>query len=132
MSSASRELGESCKVLLVEDDGDTREQLTDILRLWGYVVETATDGEEALERVRQHPLPHVLLVDLLMPRMSGWELIAEINKSERLSSIPLVVLSGCVEETSFLPPADAHLPKPLDLARLHQLLDQLALLRRAR
>jgi len=112
-------------VLLIEDDTETREQLTDILRLWGYVVETAGDGEEALELVRRHPLPHVLLVDLLLPRMSGWEFIAEINKSDRLSRIPLVVVSGHIKEARLLPPADAHLGKPLDLARLHRLLDRL-------
>lgn len=116
---------DSCKVLLIEDDSETREQLTHILRLWGYSVETAADGEEALERVRRDPLPQVLLVDLLLPRMSGWEFIAEINKSDRLSRIPLVVVSGLIKETKLLPPADAHLGKPLDLPLLQKLLDRL-------
>lgn len=118
-------MGHRCTVLLVEDDSATREQLSEILRQWGYIVETAADGEEALELVMRDPVPHVLLVDLLMPRMSGWELIAEINKSERLSRIPLVVVSGYGTDTRLLPPADAHLAKPLDLGRLQRLLDRL-------
>ncbi|HEX6995634.1 MAG TPA: response regulator [Gammaproteobacteria bacterium] len=114
-----------CRVLLVEDDCATREQLSEVLRLWGYTVDTAADGEEALNLVQRNPPPHVLLVDLLMPRLSGWELIAEIKKNERLSRIPLVVVSGCSQDERLLPPADAHLGKPLDLGRLHELLGRL-------
>lgn len=112
------------KVLLVEDDPDTREQLSNLLQLWGYVVHAANDGIEALEVVRRHPPPCLVLLDLFLPKMSGWEVVAEFQKSQQLSAIPLIVVSGCGEDR-LLPPADAHFSKPLDLRRFHSVLTSL-------
>jgi len=113
------------KVLVVEDDPAMREILASALHSWGYTVEVVSDGTEALKRVRRHPPPNVILLDLLLPTMSGWEVATELSKSDRLSRIPLVIVSAYVTaKASTLPSAAAYLGKPLDLLRLRQVLEE--------
>jgi two-component system response regulator (stage 0 sporulation protein F) len=114
------------KVLLVEDNSETRELLTNLLRSWGYTVEAVSDGLEALDAARKHPPPCAVLLDLLLPVMSGWEVAAELRKRENLSRVPVVVVSGCVgEKDSMLPPAHAHLAKPIDVGSLRRILGEI-------
>lgn len=81
-------------ILVVEDDHDIRELVREILQFEGYEVVTARNGKEALERLGGADLPEVILLDLMMPTMNGWEFRAEQLKDSRLASIPLVVLTG--------------------------------------
>ena len=82
-------------VLLVEDDDDIREAVQDALERKGYPLLTAGDGRQALERLRNCvEKPAVILLDLTMPVMSGWELMAELGKEPALAEIPVVVLSA--------------------------------------
>ena len=82
-------------VLVVEDDADLRPALAALLELEGFSVETASHGQEALDRLRSaQKLPEVLLLDWLMPVMDGRELLTELAKVPRLSGLPVVVLSG--------------------------------------
>ena len=75
-------------VLVVDDDFDIREALSDVLASEGYSVLTAADGGEALERLRGGVRPAVMLLDLMMPRVSGVEVIDALRKDESLSKIP--------------------------------------------
>lgn len=86
------------KVLLVDEDGETRQKLAPALESWGYVVETAVNGIDALEAARKLPLPGVVLVELFLPGMSGLELLTEFGRSELLSPIPVIVISAGVLE----------------------------------
>jgi len=81
-------------VLVVDDDFDIREALTDVLASEGYSVVTAADGGEALEQLRGGVRPAVMLLDLMMPRVSGVEVIDALRKDESLSRIPVVVCSA--------------------------------------
>jgi len=81
-------------VLVVDDDYDIREALSDVLASEGYRVLTAADGGEALERLRGGVRPAVMLLDLMMPRVSGVEVIDALRKDESLSQIPVVVCSA--------------------------------------
>src|SRR5437764_1502214 len=72
-------------VLVVDDDFDIREALSDVLAPEGYSVLTAADGGEALERLRGGVRPAVMLLDLMMPRVSGVEVIDALRKDESLS-----------------------------------------------
>ena len=106
-------------VLIVEDDEDIRADLAAILRLKGFAVAEAANGLEALARMRDE-LPCVLLLDLMMPEMNGWELGAVMRAEERLAGVPIVVVSGAGrldQSTSTLSPA-AVLPKPFELNHL--------------
>ena len=81
-------------VLVVDDDYDIREALSDVLASEGYSVVTAADGGEALERLRGGIRPDVMLLDLMMPRVSGVEVIDALRKDESLRQIPVVVCSA--------------------------------------
>lgn len=82
------------KVLLVEDDADLREALTETLRDEGYDVAAASHGLEALERLREGLLPDVILLDLMMPVMNGWEFRARQREDAGLAAIPVILLSA--------------------------------------
>jgi CheY-like chemotaxis protein len=82
-------------VFVVDDDDDIRESLEVLLRLHGYHVATAADGAEALQRLRAlSPRPCLILLDLMMPGMNGFELRTAMDESTELSRIPVVVITG--------------------------------------
>src|SRR5262249_61527368 len=72
-------MGATCtkKVLLIEDDEDIRNAMRQVLELEGYVVVPAGNGREGLVALAQHGEPCVILLDLMMPVMNGWEFLAE-------------------------------------------------------
>jgi CheY-like chemotaxis protein len=81
-------------VLVVEDDHDLGMTLTDILEIAGYPVVTATDGRLALAYLRDAPKPCVILLDLMMPGMDGWEFRRRQLQDPVLSKIPVIIASG--------------------------------------
>ena len=82
-------------VLLVEDDFDLRDALVPILEYEGHHVVSAANGKEALDRLQTMPAaPSLILLDLMMPVMSGEEFRAEQLRDPRLASIPVVVVSA--------------------------------------
>src|SRR4051794_36215712 len=81
-------------VLVTDDDDGTREALTLLLQGQGYAVATARNGAEALDRLREHPLPNLVLLDLWMPRMNGWEFREQQRQDPTLATVPVVVVSA--------------------------------------
>lgn len=82
-------------ILIVEDDTDLREALVQILRDEGYEADGAVHGEEALAHLRSRAAsPCLILLDLTMPVMNGWQFRAEQRRDPELSGIPVVVLSA--------------------------------------
>lgn len=106
------------QILVVEDDHDTRVLLRATLEQAGYVVETAANGRDAIARLKAMPTPPCLLiVDLLMPVMDGFELIGFVRKDPRLAAVPIGIQSANVDTT--LPGGVAFvLPKPVDVDAL--------------
>ena len=101
-----------CVVLVVEDDEDIREVISALLQEFGYRVVLAGNGQEALQRLRSGiSRPCVILLDLWMPVMDGWQFREELQKDAALAAIPVVALSGTGEGGSF--DAAAHLIKPV-------------------
>lgn len=89
----------SCHVFVVEDDRDTREVLAEVLAIEGYQVTTATNGQEALELLHSHAVrPSVIVLDMLMPVMSGAELLGHLAHDPELSEVPVIALSGLEPE----------------------------------
>jgi len=80
-------------VLLVEDNDDLREMLSRVLNKEGWKVEEAHNGKNALEKL-QGPLPDVILTDLMMPEMDGFQLLDVVNKDRTLREIPVIVLTA--------------------------------------
>ena len=84
-----------CKtVLVVDDDRDIRDVLTDALEAEGYTVVTAADGQEALDWLRGGARPCIILLDLMMPKMDGIQFRTEVLNDVDLARIPVVVLSA--------------------------------------
>jgi CheY-like chemotaxis protein len=82
-------------VLVVDDDCDLREAIADVLRLEGISVVVAGDGEEALSHLTSSDeKPALVLLDLMMPRMNGWELQQHMSGNPALASIPVCVVSA--------------------------------------
>ncbi len=103
-------------VLVVEDDVDVRAALGEFLADEGYEVETATNGREALQWLEKHK-PGLVLLDLMMPVMNGWEFLEKRNQNKDLLQVPVLVLSA-VPGKPYVPGALACLKKPIDLQRL--------------
>jgi DNA-binding response OmpR family regulator len=99
-------------VLVVDDETDIREAVAELLADEGYQVLDAADGEEALRKARAFH-PDVVLLDLMMPGMNGWEFCAQRKGDPELASIPVIVLSalGRVQGID----AAGYLQKPFEL-----------------
>ncbi|MBZ4330891.1 response regulator [Corallococcus interemptor] len=110
-------------ILLVEDHVDSREMLEEFLTLEGFAVEVAGNGLHAWERLRKGPTPDVMLLDLMMPVMSGWELMERVQKEPRLKDLPVIVVSGAGATRPVPQGIRASIPKPLDLDDLMRALE---------
>jgi CheY-like chemotaxis protein len=87
-------------VLVVEDDPDIAQSLSDVLASEGYSVVTAANGLEGLEALRARGEPCLILLDLMMPVMSGGEFLSVLRKDERFSTVPVVVVSAWPNEAA--------------------------------
>ena len=108
-------------VFIVEDDLDTREMLEKFLELEGYHVETAANGRQALDRLDHGLKACVIVLDLMMPVMDGWQFRLEQSRREDLASIPVIVVSASGKERLRRIEADSYLSKPVDLDELLEL-----------
>lgn len=107
------------EILIIEDDEDIREMLQECLEQSGYRVRVAGDGLAALEILEAGaPLPKLILLDLRMPRMDGWEFLRVRSGREALQRIPVIVLSATLDERSEPLPVEACLPKPISIPDL--------------
>jgi CheY-like chemotaxis protein len=104
-------------ILIVDDDEDFHEALEAAIASQGYAVQHAANGREALTRLATGSRPDAILIDLMMPQMDGWQLLAELGADPALAAIPSAVLSAAPNPGP-LPPGVAHLPKPCDLHEL--------------
>ena len=102
MTSVSQETqkakADAAKILVAEDEKDIRELVLFTLRFAGYDVWTAKDGVEAVE-IAQKVLPDLVLMDVRMPRMTGYEACEAMQQVEGLKDIPVVFLSAKGQET---------------------------------
>ena len=85
--------GDGTRVLVVEDDDDIRSLLAELLEEEGYEVVSAADGRQGLDRAHERP-PDLILLDLMMPVMNGWEFREEQRRDPVLAGVPVVVVSA--------------------------------------
>jgi CheY-like chemotaxis protein len=81
-------------VLVVEDDQELREMMRDALELNGYTVVTAEDGQVALDKIGGIESLCLVILDLLMPVMNGWDFVEKMRRRTELASVPVVVHSS--------------------------------------
>jgi CheY-like chemotaxis protein len=110
--------GGMATVLLVEDNDDVREMISVALQLAGYDVVAARNGRAALDLLRERPRPCVILLDLMMPVMNGWEFRDALSREPQLQDVPVVVMSALDREMTQRAGAADYLEKPVDIDRL--------------
>ena len=106
-------------VLVVDDEESVRSLYLDALHEVGHTVTVAADGVEAMERLRGGAMPCVVLADVRMPRMDGFELSRAVRRDPQLSSVPVVMLTGD-RMLSFTSPARDKPFSPVELDALVQ------------
>ena len=115
------------KILIVDDEEPARQGLTALLARWGYDVDEAADGQEALAKAAAG-LPSVVISDLVMPKMDGLELLRALKTDVPFASVILLTGQGSIDTavTAMKEGAYDYLTKPVDVARLRVLIPKVA------
>nr|WP_255652077.1 MULTISPECIES: response regulator [unclassified Corallococcus] len=125
MTSLNAQHADAPVVLVVDDDPDILEALSEILEAEGFEIRRARNGKEALERLEPDP-PHLILLDLMMPVMDGWEFAQRMRQKPAFAGIPIIVLSADRNVGSKAKDIGAmgHLAKPFELNDLLSMVRQ--------
>jgi twitching motility two-component system response regulator PilH len=103
------------KILVVEDSAPQREMISELLRKSGLAVTVATDGVEAIEQIQAHK-PDLVVLDIVMPRMNGFEVCRKIKSDPLTQNVPVVLCSSKTEDFDrywgMKQGADAYIAKP--------------------
>jgi two-component system CheB/CheR fusion protein len=115
-------------VLIVDDCADTTCTMSMLLKAWGYATHVAGDGHSALALAEEHR-PDVVMIDIGMPGMSGWDLARQLRQRPGGAAVTLIVISGHGQphdrERSYEAGCDVHLIKPVEPSELRRLLEVL-------
>jgi CheY-like chemotaxis protein len=114
----------SARILLVEDHSDTAAALFEFLTARGHSVLTADNGQQALDLLERGIRPRLILIDLMLPQVSGWELLTYLRQDAELRKTPTVVITGVPKEQVRVI-TDAVFSKPLDYQQLAETIDGL-------
>jgi DNA-binding response OmpR family regulator len=107
------------RIVIVDDDQELLETLEELLTINGYAVETACDGKKAMELLADSPTPSLVLLDLMMPQVDGWQLRSDMLRDTRLAAVPVIVISAVADLPSAAVLGAAHLlTKPFRWADL--------------
>jgi CheY-like chemotaxis protein len=116
------------RILIVEDKATSRELLRTVLEQQGYAVEEASDGEEALRKIREQP-PDLVLLDLQIPARNGYDVVREVRNDPRLQTIPIVAVTASAmqgdREKVLAAGFTAYIAKPVSLVQLRQEVNQI-------
>jgi DNA-binding NtrC family response regulator len=126
MTEAEQRPAAAERVLIVEDDPATRVGLVELVRTWGFLTASASDGEEALQQVTAFR-PAIVITDLVMPRMDGLQLLRALREQASDASVVILTAQGSVESAveAIKNGAYDYLTKPVDPQRLKILLDKI-------
>jgi CheY-like chemotaxis protein len=105
-------------ILIIDDDAGSRKALAEVLSDEGYTVATVSDGAEGLGYLRDGHRPRVILLDLMMPGVDGWDFRAEQKRDPELAQIPVIAISAAGK----LLDAEYSLRKPIAIESLLKLL----------
>lgn len=116
------------RILVVDDETEISDMVATFLSTQGYAVQVAYDGDMALEKILTER-PHVVILDVMMPGLSGWEICKYVRERRELAEVRIVMATGIGpttnSATSSLYGADAALDKPYDLKVMAQVVQDL-------
>jgi CheY-like chemotaxis protein len=119
-----------CKsILVIEDDKDIRETIAQVLEIEGYPVASASNGAEAVQVLEKLPKPSLILLDLMMPIMNGWQFMEKQKDDTAFASLPVVVVSALPANAAFadvkaVEGAVGYIKKPISLTALMEVVQQ--------
>jgi CheY-like chemotaxis protein len=111
------------QVIIIDDDNDIREAVHEVLSSEGYGVESFANGKVALEFLAKNEAPRIILLDFMMPVMSGSEVLDSLKKDGRLEKVPVYIMSAARERRG-TEAADGYVAKPIELEDLLTLVSQ--------
>ena len=110
--------------MVVDDDPEIRSSLGELLEDEGYEVVAACDGLEALRMLRNGDKPSVILLDLMMPNMDGWETARELRADPELAEIPIIVITAAGRRIGPAIEAAPILDKPFTIERVLNMIEE--------
>src|SRR3954462_7421991 len=113
----------AAEILVVDDDPDIRDSLREVLEDEGYSVACVGNGREALEYLHRGPRPRVILLDLMMPVMDGWQFRREQKRDPAIADIPLIVITATGKRPVLID-AEELVMKPPALGRLFEAIER--------
>ena len=108
----------TASILVVDDDADLRQTLQLLLNDSGYRVTAAANGQAALDQLTAGARPDLILLDLMMPEMNGWQFLERARADPALASIPVVIMTARKATDSLPVPSPEVIRKPFDSAML--------------
>jgi len=112
------------RILVAEDDAAGRELIRELLELEGYDVRMTADGREALEALRQPPAPDLVLLDIQMPELDGYEVMRRMRAIPGLATVPVVAFTAYAmagdRERALAAGFDGYITKPIRVATLRE------------
>jgi len=127
-AGVSRPAAPDVPILVVEDDPDTRRLLEKVLTLQGFAVRGAADSREFQQAIRRPPLPQLILLDVELPRISGFKLLTALRQHPQTSAIPIVMVTARTQNKDLLYGlslgADGYLSKPFTVEALRSMIDR--------
>ena len=107
-------MAETARVLIVDDDMTLRELYEERMKAEGYTILSASDGEEAIEKATKEK-PDIILLDIMMPKINGIDVMKKIREDEKTANIPVILLTALVQEINkikdMMKPYDQYLIK---------------------
>ena len=117
----------SKKIMIVDDEEDVRISVSQILEVCGYDVVKAENGNDCLNKLDME-IPNLVILDIMMPAMSGWDVAAKIKENPKWSNIPIVFLTAKGDEMSIgmggLASVD-YIVKPFDIIELKERVEKI-------
>jgi two-component system response regulator VicR len=115
-------MAEGPQILYIEDERTTFDLVSQALKPLGYRVTRATSGKQGLAMVKKQK-PDLLLLDLMMPDVNGWDVFRTVKSDETLADLPIIVISARLSEhertiLADLPRADEYIIKPFDVEQV--------------
>jgi len=114
---------EAKKILIIEDEAEIRDSLCQLLEFEGYQSFGVSNGREALENLEKNHKPCLILLDLMMPVMDGWEFLNIIKGKPELSDIPVLVISA-LDKASEVKGVAGIIRKPFDISQLTKMVSR--------
>jgi CheY-like chemotaxis protein len=107
-------------ILVIEDDFTIREPLREALEIEGYPVKTARHGKEALDLLEEGFMPSLILLDLMMPVMNGWEFLTEFSKQKKWAPIAVAIVTAYAGQSNINYKVAAYLKKPINMDQVFE------------